>query len=212
MSLGCGDPTALADLQPGETVLDLGSGGGLDVLLAANKVGPTGKTYGLDMTEEMIHLAREYQQKVGLSNAEFILGDIEEIPLPDCCVDVILSNCAINLSAEKARVFSEAFRVLRPGGRLAISDIVNRGSLSAQIRLNLQLWADCIAGALDEHQYVTMLVEAGFHRVSVQPTWVFHAEYAREFLSGAGLDVDQIVAEADGKFMSAFIRAEKPEL
>jgi arsenite methyltransferase len=209
-SFGCGNPTALVDLRPGETVLDLGSGGGIDVLLSAKRVGPRGKAYGLDMTDEMVDLARENQIKAGLSNVEFLKGEIEQIPLPDASVDVIISNCVVNLSGEKERVLAEAFRVLRPGGRLAISDIVIRGSMPVEIKFSIELWAGCVAGALDEQQYVTLLSHAGFLNISIQPVRVYRAEFAREFLSGAGLDVERLASHADGKFMSAFICAAKP--
>ncbi len=209
-SFGCGNPTALADLRPGDIVLDLGSGGGIDVLLSAKRVGPRGKAYGLDMTDEMVELARENQIKAGLSNVEFLKGEIEQIPLPDASVDVIISNCVVNLSGEKERVLAEAFRVLRPGGRLAISDIVISGPMPTEIKLSLELWAGCVAGALDERQYDSLLAHAGFLNISIQPTRVYRAEYAREFLSGAGLNVERLASLADGKFMSAFIRAEKP--
>lgn len=209
-SFGCGNPTALVDLRPGETVLDLGSGGGIDVLLSAKRVGPRGKAYGLDMTDEMVELASENQIKAELSNVEFLQGEIEQIPLPDASVDVIISNCVVNLSGEKERVLAEAFRVLRPGGRLAISDIVIRGSMPVEIKFSIELWAGCVAGALDEQQYVTLLSHAGFLNTSIQPVRVYRAEFAREFLSGAGLDVERLASHADGKFMSAFICAEKP--
>lgn len=209
-SFGCGNPTMLAELHPGETVLDLGSGGGIDVLLSAERVGPRGKVYGLDMTEEMVALARENQAKAGVTNVKFLQGEIERIPLSDASVDVIISNCVVNLSGEKERVFAEAFRVLRPGGRLALADIVIRGPMPAEIKLSLQLWAGCVAGALDEQHYARLLSHAGFHNVSIQPIRIYRAEYAREFLSGAGLDVERLATEADGKFISAFVRADKP--
>ena len=206
-SFGCGNPTALADLHTGETVLDLGSGGGIDVLLSAKRVGSTGKVYGLDMTDEMLDLARENQKKAGLFNVEFLKGDIEQIPLPNSSVDVVISNCVINLSGEKERVLTEAFRVLRPGGRLAISDIVVRGPIPAEIRNNLELWAGCVAGALEEGEYDTLLHQAGFDHVSVTPTRIYRTEDAREFLRGAGLNAEQVAETIDGKFMSAFVRA-----
>lgn len=209
-SFGCGNPTALAELRPGETVLDLGSGGGIDVLLSAKRVGPTGKAYGLDMTDEMLELAKQNQANAGVANAEFLKGEIEQIPLPDNSVDVIISNCVINLSGEKERVFAEAFRVLRPGGRLAISDIVVRGPVPAEIQRSLELWAGCVAGALDEPQYSALLIQAGFHNISIQPTRVYRTDDAREFLMGAGLNVEQLANQVDGTFISAFVRAEKP--
>lgn len=208
-SFGCGNPTALAELHRGDTVLDLGSGGGIDVLLSAKRVGPTGKAYGLDMTDEMLELARQNQAKAGLANVEFLKGEIEKIPLPDSSVDVIISNCVINLSGEKERVFSEAFRVLRPGGRLAISDIVVRGPVPTEIKRSPELWAGCVAGALEERRYIALLTDAGFQNVSVQATRVYRTEDAREFLSGAGLNVEYLASQVDGKFMSAFVRAEK---
>jgi ubiquinone/menaquinone biosynthesis C-methylase UbiE len=209
-SLGCGNPTALAQLNPGEVVLDLGSGGGIDVLLSARRVGTTGKAYGLDMTDEMLALANENKRKSGLENVEFLKGEIENIPLPDNSVDVIISNCVINLSADKDRVLREAFRVLKPGGRFAISDVVTRGEINPEIRKNILLWVSCIAGALDEKEYRDKLVAAGFEQVEMEPTRIYKAEDAREFLTAEGLDVDAIAAEADGKFMSAFVRAVKP--
>ena len=208
-SFGCGNPTALAELHAGETVLDLGSGGGIDVLLSAQRVGPTGKAYGLDMTEEMLDLARQNQAKAGLTNVEFLKGEIEQIPLPENSVDVIISNCVINLSGEKDRVFKEAFRVLRPGGRLAISDIVVRGPVPAEIKRSLELWAGCVAGALSEQEYMALLAGVGFHNVSIQPTRVYRTDDAREFLSGAGLNVEHLASQIDGTFTSAFVRAEK---
>jgi ubiquinone/menaquinone biosynthesis C-methylase UbiE len=208
-SLGCGNPTALARLNPGEVVLDLGSGGGIDVLLSAKRVGPTGKAYGLDMTDEMLALANENKRKAGANNVEFLKGEIEHIPLPDNSVDVIISNCVINLSADKDRVFGEAFRVLKPGGRLAVSDVVTRGEVDAQIRKNILLWVGCVAGALEESEYREKLVSAGFSQVEIEPTRIYHVEDAREFLSEKGLDVDALAPEADGKFMSAFVRATK---
>jgi len=209
-SLGCGNPTALAELEPGEIVLDLGSGGGIDVLLSARRVGPTGKAYGLDMTDEMLALARENQRKAGVDNVEFLKGEIEQIPLPDASVDVIISNCVINLSAEKDRVLAEAFRVLKPGGRFAVSDVVVRGEVPAQIRRNVELWIGCVAGALDEGEYRAKLGKAGFDAIEVEPTRIYRVEDARGFLAGAGVDADAIAAQVDGKFMSAFVRARKP--
>lgn len=209
-SLGCGNPTALAKLNPGETVLDLGSGGGIDVLLSAKRVGPSGKAYGLDMTDEMLALARENQRKAGLENVEFLKGEIENIPLPGNSVDVIISNCVINLSADKNRVLREALRVLKPGGRLAVSDVVIRGDMPADIRRNVELWAGCVAGALEESEYRTKLAAAGFEAIDIEPTRVYKAEDARQFLSGKGIDADAIAPVVDGKFMSAFIRARKP--
>jgi arsenite methyltransferase len=209
-SMGCGNPTALAELKPGETVLDLGSGGGIDVLLSARRVGPTGKAYGLDMTDEMLALARENQRKAGVANAEFLKGEIESIPLPDNTVDVIVSNCVINLSADKDRVLREAFRVLRPGGRFAVSDIVTRGEIPAEIRRNIELWAGCLAGALEESDYRAKLAAAGFVEIDIEPTRIYQASQAREFLTGKGVDVDAIASLVDGRFMSGFIRARKP--
>jgi arsenite methyltransferase len=209
-SLGCGNPTALAALHPGEVVLDLGSGGGIDVLLSARRVGPTGKVYGLDMTDEMLALARANQAKAGLSNVEFLKGHIEQIPLPDASVDVIISNCVINLSGNKPRVLAEAFRVLRAGGRLAVSDIVVRGAVPPELKKSLELWAGCVAGALEEQDYRSLLAQAGFHEIIVEPTRIYRAADAREFLSGTGIDIERIAATVDGTFMSAFIRAIKP--
>jgi ubiquinone/menaquinone biosynthesis C-methylase UbiE len=209
-SLGCGNPTALADLRPGETVLDLGSGGGIDVLLSARRVGPAGKAYGLDMTDEMLALARENQRKAGATNVEFLKGELESIPLPDGAVDVVISNCVINLSGDKDRVLAEAFRVLRPGGRFAVSDVVVRGEVPAGIRRSVELWIGCVAGALEEAEYRAKLDKAGFEAIEVEPTRVYRAEDAREFLAGAGLDVEAIAPHVDGKFMSAFVRARKP--
>ena len=209
-SLGCGNPTALAELRPGEVVLDLGSGGGIDVLLSARRVGPTGKAYGLDMTDEMLALARENQKKAGLDNVEFLKGEIESIPLPDNAVDVIISNCVINLSADKDRVLAEAFRVLKPGGRFAVSDVVVRGEVPAAIRRSVELWIGCVAGALEEQEYRLKLAKAGFEAVDVEPTRIYRVEDAREFLAGSGIDADAIAPEVDGKFMSAFVRARKP--
>ena len=209
-SLGCGNPTALAQLNPGEIVLDLGSGGGIDVLLSARRVGPTGKAYGLDMTDEMLALANENKSKSGLENVEFLKGEIENIPLPDNSVDVIISNCVINLSADKDRVLGEAFRVLKPGGRFAVSDVVTRGEINPQIRQSILLWVGCIAGALDENEYRARLAAAGFEGIEIEPTRIYRAEDAREILASHGLDAGAIAAEADGKFMSAFVRAAKP--
>lgn len=209
-SLGCGNPTALAELKPGEVVLDLGSGGGIDVLLSARRVAPGGKAYGLDMTDEMLALAEENKRKAGVENVEFLKGEIENIPLPDNSVDVIISNCVINLSANKDRVLSEAFRVLRPGGRFAVSDVVTRGDMLPEIRKNVLLWVGCIAGALEENDYRSKLIAAGFENVGIEPTRVYRADDARSFLSDQGIDVDAIAAQIDGKFMSAFIRATKP--
>ena len=209
-SLGCGNPTALAALEPGETVLDLGSGGGIDVLLSARRVGPTGKAYGLDMTDEMLALARENQRKAGVDNAEFLKGEIEAIPLPDDSVDVIISNCVINLSADKDRVFAEALRVLRPGGRLAVSDVVVRGEVPSPIRRSIELWIGCVAGALEEEEYRAKLAKAGFEAIDLEPTRIYRVEDARELLAGAGIDADAIAPQVDGKFMSAFVRARKP--
>src|SRR5467141_995836 len=208
-SLGCGNPTALAKLQAGEVVLDLGSGGGIDVLLSAKRVGPTGKAYGLDMTDQMLALANENKRKAGAENVEFLRGEIENIPLPDNSVDVIISNCVINLSADKDRVLREAFRVLKPGGRLAVSDVVTRGEVDPQIRQNILLWVGCVAGALEETEYRDKLVSAGFQQVEIEPTRVYRMEDAREFLTEKGLDVDALAPQADGKFMSAFVRATK---
>src|SRR5205807_505969 len=205
-SLGCGNPTALAKLQPGEVVLDLGSGGGIDVILSAKRVGPTGKAYGLDMTDEMLALARENQKKAGIENVEFLKGAIENIPLPENAVDVIISNCVINLSGDKDRVLREAFRVLKPGGRLAISDVVVRGEVPADIRKSVELWVGCVAGALEEFEYRDKLFSAGFENIDVEPTRVYKVEEARDFLSSAGLDVDKVAPLIDGKFMSAFVR------
>ena len=210
-SLGCGNPTALAALKPGETVLDLGSGGGIDVLLSARRVGPEGKAYGLDMTDEMLALARENQRQAGAANVEFLKGEIEAIPLLDNSVDVIISNCVINLSADKDRVLREAFRVLKPGGRFAVSDVVTRGDIPEQVRKDMLLWVGCIAGALDEGDYRAKLAAAGFEAIGVEPTRVYKVEDAHEFLTGKGLDVDALAGEVDGKFMSAFVRAAKPK-
>lgn len=208
-SLGCGNPTALAQLRPGEIVLDLGSGGGIDVLLSAKRVGPTGKAYGLDMTDEMLALARENQKKAGVENVEFLKGTIENIPLPDNTVGVIISNCVINLSGDKDRVMREAFRVLKPGGRLAVSDVVIRGEVPAQVRKSMELWVGCIAGALQETEYREKLEAAGFESIDVEPTRIYQVEEAREFLTAAGLDADVVGPQIKDKFMSAFIRAKK---
>ena len=208
-SLGCGNPTALADLRAGETVLDLGSGGGIDVLLSARRVGPTGKAYGLDMTDEMLALARDNQRKAGVTNVEFLKGEIEAVPLPNDTVDVIISNCVINLSADKDRVFAEAFRVLKPGGRFAVSDVVVRGEVPASIRRSIELWIGCVAGALSEDDYRAKLAKAGFTDIEIEPTRIYRAEDAREFLAGAGLDADAIAPQVNDKFMSAFVRARK---
>ena len=209
-SLGCGNPTALAELKAGEAVLDLGSGGGIDVLLSARRVGPSGKAYGLDMTDEMLSLARENQKKAGATNVEFLKGEIEHIPLPDNSVDVIISNCVINLSADKDQVIREAFRVLKPGGRFAVSDVVTRGQVPEALRRDMLLWVGCIAGALEENEYKSKLNAAGFENANIEPTRVYRVEDAREFLAGKGIDVDAMAKEVDGKFMGAFIRAVKP--
>jgi 2-polyprenyl-3-methyl-5-hydroxy-6-metoxy-1,4-benzoquinol methylase len=209
-SLGCGNPTALAQLKEGETVLDLGSGGGIDVLLSARRVGPSGKAYGLDMTDEMLTLARENQMKSGVKNVEFLKGEIENIPLPDNSVDVIISNCVINLSADKDRVLHEAFRVLKPGGRLAVSDVVVHGEVPQQMRDNMMLWVGCIAGALQDTEYSSKLAAAGFEAIDIEPTRLYKTEDARAFLKEQGVNVDAMAAEVDGKFRSAFIRATKP--
>ena len=209
-SLGCGNPTALAELRAGETVLDLGSGGGIDVLLSARRVGPTGKAYGLDMTDEMLALARENQQKSGLTNVEFLKGEIEQIPLPDDSVDVIISNCVINLSADKDRVLAQAFRVLKPGGRFAVSDVVVRGEVPAAIRRNVELWIGCVAGALDESDYRARLAAAGFEDIDIEPTRIYQSADALSFFEGTDIDVNEIAAAVAGKFMSAFVRARKP--
>jgi arsenite methyltransferase len=209
-SLGCGNPTALAELKPGETVLDLGSGGGIDVLLSAKRVGLAGKAYGLDMTDEMLALARENQRKAAIENVEFLKGEIEHIPLPDNSVDVIISNCVINLSADKDQVLREAFRVLKPGGRFAVSDIVVRGEVPTEIRRSMELWVGCIAGALEESEYLTKLARAGFETASIEPTRIYRVEDARELLSSQGIDVEAIAPRVDGKFMSGFVRAKKP--
>ena len=209
-SLGCGNPTALAQLNPGEVVLDLGSGGGIDVFLSARRVGPAGKAYGLDMTDEMLALARENQSKAGIENVEFLQGEMEKIPLPDNAVDVIISNCVINLSADKSRVLREAFRVLKPGGRFAVSDVVVRGAIPPEIRRNVELWVGCMAGALEENEYKRKLADAGFEEISIEPTRVYKVEQAREFLSGHGIDVDAIAPLVDERFYSGFVRAKKP--
>lgn len=210
-SLGCGNPTALAKLQPGETVLDVGSGGGIDVLLSARRVGPEGKAFGLDMTEEMLALAEENKRTSGLANVEFLKGEIENIPLPDNTVDVIVSNCVINLSGDKDRVLREAFRVLKPGGRLAISDVVVRGEVPAEIRKSMELWVGCVAGALSDEEYRQNLAKAGFEAVEIEATRVYNVEVAREFLSVAGVDADAIAPQVQNKFISAFVRARKPQ-
>jgi SAM-dependent methyltransferase len=209
-SLGCGNPTALAELKEGETVLDLGSGGGIDVLLSARRVGPSGKAYGLDITDDMLALARENQRKAGAKNVEFLKGEIENIPLPDNAVDVIISNCVINLSGDKDRVLREAFRVLKPGGRFAVSDVVTRGEAPEQIRRDILLWAGCIAGALEENDYRMRLAAAGFEAIGVEPTRVYNIEDARAFLTSKDIDVDAVAPAIEGKFMSAFVRAKKP--
>jgi SAM-dependent methyltransferase len=209
-SLGCGNPTALAELEPGETVLDLGSGGGIDVLLSARRVGPTGRAYGLDMTDDMLALARENQRKAGLVNVEFLKGEIEHIPLPDHSVDVIISNCVINLSADKDQVLLEAFRVLKPGGRFAVSDVVVRGDVPAAVRRSMELWVGCVAGALEESRYRQSLARCGFEDVEIEPTRIYRAADARQFLEHAGIDDASALEEIDGRIMSAFIRARKP--
>ncbi|MGA7914079.1 MAG: arsenite methyltransferase [Candidatus Acidiferrales bacterium] len=209
-SLGCGNPTALAQLNAGETVLDLGSGGGIDVLLSAKRVGPTGKAYGLDMTDDMLALARENQRKSGASNVEFLKGEIENIPLPENSVDVVISNCVINLSADKDRVLRETFRVLRPGGRFAVSDVVVRGEVPADVRRNVELWVGCVAGAMEESEYRSKLAAAGFEEIEIEPTRVYSVEDARQFLTTQGIDVDAIAPQVEGKFASAFVRAKKP--
>ncbi len=209
-SLGCGNPTALAALKPGDVVLDLGSGGGIDVLLSAKRVGPTGKAYGLDMTDEMLALANENKRRAGAENVEFLKGEIEHIPLPDASVDVIISNCVINLSCDKSKVLSEAFRVLKPGGRFAVSDVVVRGDVPPAIRRNMELWIGCVAGALEEQEFLRLLRETGFVKPSIEPTRVYKAEDAAAFLTGSGLDALEFAAQIDGKFMGAFVRATKP--
>ncbi len=210
-SLGCGNPTALAQITPGETVLDLGSGGGIDVLLSAKRVGPTGKVYGLDMTDEMLELARANQAQAGVTNVEFLKGDIDQIPLPDDSVDLIISNCVINLSPDKDRVLAEAFRVLKPGGRFAVSDIVIRGAMPEAVRRSVELWAGCVAGALEEQDYRTKLERTGFAQVSIEATRVYTAADARELFNGTGIDVEALAPLVDGKFISGFVRAVKPD-
>jgi ubiquinone/menaquinone biosynthesis C-methylase UbiE len=210
-SLGCGNPTALAQLNLGETVLDLGSGGGIDVLLSARRVGPTGKAYGLDMTDEMLALANENKRKAGAQNVEFLKGEIEGIPLPNNSVDVVISNCVINLSADKDLVLREAFRVLKPGGRFAVSDVVTRGEIAPEIRQSVLLWVGCVAGAMEESEYRAKLTASGFEEIDIEPTRVYQVEDAREFLSEKGLDVDALALQVDGKFFSAFVRAVKPK-
>jgi ubiquinone/menaquinone biosynthesis C-methylase UbiE len=200
----------LAQLNPGETVLDLGSGGGIDVLLSAKRVGPTGKAYGLDMTDDMLALARENQRKAGATNVEFLKGEIENIPLPDNSVDVVISNCVINLSADKSRVLQEAYRVLRPRGRFAVSDVVVRGEVPADVRKNVELWVGCVAGAMEESEYRRKLAAAGFEEIEIEPTRVYSVEDARQFLTTQGIDVDAIAPQVEGKFTSAFVRAKKP--
>jgi arsenite methyltransferase len=209
-SLGCGNPTALIQLNPGEIVLDLGSGGGIDVLLSARRVGPTGRAYGLDMTDDMLALARENQRQAGADHVEFLKGEIENIPLPDNSVDVVISNCVINLSADKDQVLREAFRVLKPGGRFAVSDVVVQGEAPEQVRQSMLLWVGCVAGALEEQDYRRRLEAAGFSEVDFEPTRIYDIEDARQFLSGSGVDVDAVAAQTQGRFMSAFIRATKP--
>jgi len=209
-SLGCGNPTALAELKAGETVLDLGSGGGIDVLLSAKRVGPTGKAYGLDMTDEMLALAEENKRRSGLSNVEFLKGEIENIPLPDNSVDVIISNCVINLSGDKDRVIKEAFRVLKPGGRFAVSDVVVRGEVPSEVRKSMEMWVGCIAGALADQEYSGKLANAGFENIGIEVTRVYSLDDARSFLAGQGLDTESLAKEVDGKFVSAFVRASKP--
>lgn len=209
-SLGCGNPTALAELKEGEIVLDLGSGGGIDILLSARRVGPRGKAFGLDMTDEMLALANENKQKSGAANVEFLKGEIEAIPLPDNSVDVIISNCVINLSADKQRVIDEAFRVLKPGGRFAVSDVVVHGEVPADVKRNVELWAGCVAGALEEKEYARLLARAGFESIDIEPTRIYRTEDASAFLAGSGLDAAKLSSEIDGQFMSAFVRARKP--
>jgi arsenite methyltransferase len=209
-SLGCGNPTALAELKPGEIVLDLGSGGGIDVLLSARRVGPTGKAYGLDMTDEMLALANENKRRAGAENVEFLRGEIEQIPLPDASVDVIISNCVINLSGDKTKVLREAFRVLKPGGRFAVSDVVVRGNVPAAVKTNMELWIGCVAGALEEQEFLNLLNQVGFEKTSIEPTRVYKLEDAAAFLTGTGLDYDEFASQIDGKLMSAFVRATKP--
>jgi SAM-dependent methyltransferase len=209
-SLGCGNPTALAELKHGETVLDLGSGGGIDVLLSAKRVGPTGKAYGLDMTDEMLALANENKRRAGAENVEFLKGEIEQIPLPDASVDVIISNCVINLSGDKRKVLREAFRVLKPGGRFAVSDVVVRGDVPTAVKTNMELWIGCVAGALEEQEFLKLLNDVGFEKTSIEPTRVYKLEDAAAFLTGTGLDYDEFASQIDGKLMSAFVRATKP--
>ena len=209
-SLGCGNPTALAELHEGEVVLDLGSGGGIDVLLSAKRVGPTGKAYGLDMTDEMLALARENQRKAGVANVEFLKGEIEDIPLPDASADVVISNCVINLAADKRKVLAEAFRVLKPGGRFAVSDVVVRGELPPPVRRSMELWVGCVAGALEETEYQRLLQEAGFEEIGVEPTRIYEFDDARAVLTSAGLDAEVLAREVAGRIMGAFVRARKP--
>src|SRR3954451_957676 len=209
-SLGCGNPTALAELREGEIVLDLGSGGGIDVLLSARRVGPTGKAYGLGMTDEMLALARENQRRAGVENVEFLKGHIEQIPLPDDSVDVIISNCVINLSGDKERVLAEAFRVLKPGGRFAVSDVVVRGEVPAELRRSMELWVGCVAGALEEGEFARLLASVGFEEVDIEPTRIYRVDDARAFLEGSGIDVDVVAPALDGRIASAFVRARKP--
>jgi len=209
-SLGCGNPTALAALRAGDVVLDLGSGGGIDVLLSARRVGPAGRAYGLDMTDEMLELARRNAAEAGIRNVEFLKGRIEQIPLPDASVDVIISNCVINLSADKRQVLAEAFRVLKPGGRFAVSDVVVRGEVPAEVRRSMELWAGCVAGALEEGEFLQLLTDVGFEAPSIEPTRVYRGEDARTFLAGAGIEGDAVAEQIDGKFMAAFVRATKP--
>jgi arsenite methyltransferase len=209
-SLGCGNPTALAELNEGETVLDLGSGGGIDVLLSAKRVGPTGKAYGLDMTDEMLALANDNKRRAGADNVEFLKGEIEQIPLPDASVDVIISNCVINLSGDKRKVLREAFRVLKPGGRFAVSDVIVRGYVPAAVKTNMELWIGCVAGALEEQEFLDLLREVGFEKASIEPTRVYKADDTAAFLAGSGLDTVALASEIDGKFMGAFVRATKP--
>jgi arsenite methyltransferase len=209
-SLGCGNPTALAELRTGEVVLDLGSGGGIDVLLSARRVGPTGKAYGLDMTDEMLALARENQRKAGVENVEFLRGEIEDIPLPDASVDVIISNCVVNLSGDKRQVLAEAFRVLKPGGRFAVSDVVVRGEVPAEVRSSMELWVGCVAGALTEREFQALLSETGFEDIGIEPTRIYEFEDAKAFLSGSGLDTEVLAREIGGRVMGAFVRARKP--
>jgi Methylase involved in ubiquinone/menaquinone biosynthesis len=209
-SLGCGNPTALAELAEGETVLDLGSGGGIDVLLSAKRVGPTGKAYGLDMTDEMLALANENKRRAGVDNIEFLKGEIERIPLPDASVDVIISNCVINLSGDKKKVLAEAFRVLKPGGRFAVSDVVVRGDVPPAVRSSMELWIGCVAGALEEQEFLNLLRQVGFENPSIEPTRVYKAQDALAFLAGTGLDATELASQIDGKFMGAFVRASKP--